>query len=1261
MKQEMRWGTAVVIAVAAAAGIASRSSGGPRDGAGAGQQIGRKVIQSKASKKSADNPCRDLVDLFENFLPAETITEPAQCGDTTTAATNRKDADFRPNFIIATLPDPLHTHFALLFDRFVEAIQEGGQDEGYEYDSSWLPWETEEPSLALLSDQDEAEDRKENREDQPGVLLFRKSRPTNPGPRAPYQEGLIIFVVGEEPTGGIHRKQFNNAVAWIAALEKDRNNHSPVAILGPTFSGSFPSLAQLLANNQVSNGHGLNGVASNPLAIYSGSATSKEDGTQFNDATPGIIFHSFLQDDKTTLNRFCAYLEWKRTDEEKARDLEKVAVLSEDETAYGYNPESNPLKTGSPPDKTSPCGGATWLYYPRDISTLRAAYQSQSIFNSGSSTQQNQDTQRKNLATDLADPAGKEHDTVRTYAGNQIPLSQEAELLGIVAALRSHQAHYVVLRSSNTLDPLFLTNFLRRNYPEGRAVILNADLLFQRGQDALELSGAMTLFTYPLIPWERNWTARPPFLPYSHRVFPEATTEGTYIASRLLLQSPMFSDVGCTLRGGDVFLPSLFCRKDALSLPIPDYASPFWTEAVPYKAGEPNQSCKPATWLSVITKNGSWPLAALNDHTLPQASQDKDIREAPRESQTAEQAQNWPRFPMPLSMKLFLVLLIGFSLFHLWCCGFASFTAKPAFLAHFATYNRRHQALILMGSFLTALMALITGWGCGVFSAQSRLFPKIAAVRFLVLLVWGISGLSMLINLFVTRSLNEDAANRHRGSHSDARFRGLSIFYFVMFGLLTVAFILLWVGPFEDALILANRALVYWRSMNLVSGVSPIVPFLSLTSGLYLWFWYSLHGLALFGPDRPRLPPRVKLIIDVQDKDKNPAKGRDLDVLPMFSQECAAKPAEEVATPLAWQSLGVTLVLFLVFWILVVLVAGEVPIRSLGARTFARTFCLWLDFCFSLVLATAWQLWRTWSGLRQLLVFLDRLPLRRTLEALHGFSWGSVWKMSGNVLDVRYKLVSRQLECLNHLHASLQEAINCDPDMENDELKGVDDCLTALAENQKAGVEFAKWYSVNYRNPRAAGLQRFEEFQEQIAATAGLMLTHLLVPAWRKEEHSLILVSSRGSDQDERKQSSPESLQEYIRNAEELVCLTYLGFAQNMLGRIRTMVIAALGLFVAATLSASTYPFDPRPVLSGVLFVLLIVVGTVVVLVYAGMHRDATLSHVTNTNPGELGSEFWFKLVGYGAVPLLGLITTMFPELPGFLFSWLQPGITSLK
>src|SRR5208282_6290870 len=438
MKQEMRWGTAVVIAVAAAAGIASRSSGGPREGAGTGHQTGQKVIQSKASKKGAQNPCRDLVELFENFLPAETVVEPNECGDTTTDSGKPRDVDFRPNFIIATLPDPLHTHFALLFDRFVEAIQEGAQDEGYEYDSSWLPWETEEPSLSWRPDQDQAQDRKEKREDQPGILLFRKTSEGPAPPDAPYKNALIVFIVGEEPTRGIHRTQFENAVKWIEAFQEHGPKNPPVAILGPSFSGSLPSLRQLLSSDKLASK--FNGAAK--LAIYSGSVTSREDGSQFAKETSNVDFRSFQQNDETALDLLCRYMS-----RYGDGDVPNFAILSEDETAYGSTAATKTAATKTVGVRAGRpiCQDATWIYYPRDISTLRAAYQSQSMF-SATSTQQNQDnSQRKSLPTDLADPGGEQHDMVKTYAGNQTPLSQEAQLLGIVDALRVHHAQYVVL------------------------------------------------------------------------------------------------------------------------------------------------------------------------------------------------------------------------------------------------------------------------------------------------------------------------------------------------------------------------------------------------------------------------------------------------------------------------------------------------------------------------------------------------------------------------------------------------------------------------------------------------------------------------------------------------------------------------------------------------------------------------------------------------------------------------------------------------
>ena len=94
---------------------------------------------------------------------------------------------------------------------------------------------------------------------------------------------------------------------------------------------------------------------------------------------------------------------------------------------------------------------------------------------------------------------------------------------------------------------------------------------------------------------------------------------------------------------------------------------------------------------------------------------------------------------------------------------------------------------------------------------------------------------------------------------------------------------------------------------------------------------------------------------------------------------------------------------------------GFPPIRNLGSRAYSFVFCLWLVLSISILLANAWQLSRVWLRLHHMLQFLDKLPLRRTLGSFKGFSWGSVWKMSGNVLDMRYKLVFRQMESLTHL------------------------------------------------------------------------------------------------------------------------------------------------------------------------------------------------------------------------------------------------------
>ena len=122
-----------------------------------------------------------------------------------------------------------------------------------------------------------------------------------------------------------------------------------------------------------------------------------------------------------------------------------------------------------------------------------------------------------------------------------------------------------------------------------------------------------------------------------------------------------------------------------------------------------------------------------------------------------------------------------------------------------------------------------------------------------------------------------------------------------------------------------------------------------------------------------------------------------------------------------------------------------------------------------------------------------------------------------------------------------------------------------------------------------------------------------------------------------------------------------MAFIQNILGRMRSLVMGMICMFIAITIAVASYPFDPRPVLSSIVVALFVVLSATIVAVYSQMHRDATLSYLTDTKPGELGSDFWIKLIGFGAGPVLGLVASVFPEFTGFIFSWIQPGIASLK
>ena len=359
-----------------------------------------------------------------------------------------------------------------------------------------------------------------------------------------------------------------------------------------------------------------------------------------------------------------------------------------------------------------------------------------------------------------------------------------------------------------------------------------------------------------------------------------------------------------------------------------------------------------------------------------------------------------------------------------------------------------------------------------------------------------------------------------------------------------------WISPLlPHSMTQANRIPAYWRSVNLLSGVSPLLPQLLLLVGLYIWFWFTLRGLAHFGDDRPNLPL--------------------LNQLPntrvrMFSQEVAGNPVENEAVPFEWnQDWAKTyLARFFALSVLTVfgcaLALGGSSLRTLGELLYGRYMFVWICLCITIILTDALQLWRVWSTLHGLLVYLDRLPLRRTLRALKGLDWGSIWRMSGNVLDERYRMITLQFESFTHLKNTVREWVPETPADRNRKYS----VLMSIRTSHPTWIEFGDWYVDPLANK--SDLTNLHEVQDDLASIAGYVMGKILLPAWGLEKDSLLFGRS-GCERkgDEGRGTgvpvSDENFPAHVRAAEEFFVLPYLAFIQNIFGRIRTLILGILG------------------------------------------------------------------------------------------------------
>lgn len=103
--------------------------------------------------------------------------------------------------------------------------------------------------------------------------------------------------------------------------------------------------------------------------------------------------------------------------------------------------------------------------------------------------------------------------------------------------------------------------------------------------------------------------------------------------------------------------------------------------------------------------------------------------------------------------------------------------------------------------------------------------------------------------------------------------------------------------------------------------------------------------------------------------------------------------------------------------------------------------------------------------------------------------------------------------------------------------------------------------------------------------------------------------------------------------AEELLVVRYVALIRAVLVNIRYLMIFVAAVFVLALIAWNSYPFQPHAFINWCFTIMLGIIGTGFVAVFAQMHRNAILSRITDSTPNELGWDFYLRIITFGAVP----------------------------
>jgi hypothetical protein len=656
-----------------------------------------------------------------------------------------------------------------------------------------------------------------------------------------------------------------------------------------------------------------------------------------------------------------------------------------------------------------------------------------------------------------------------------------------------------------------------------------------------------------------------------------------------------------------LLVESSFVSKDYASKPLAEYLNPA-------TCSKDNPGCKSApVWITVVGRSGYWPISV----------QDVDDTYQLHWSGQETPGPSSPKFGLGAVSRmwqLFLILVVSALLWHFGrvvfaCCdpasarsrGFSHLTVLPA-----EEHCLAHLCYLLIYS--AGLAAFYTTYVAPFISIRNDLLFMGTDLKIALICLFALFTLLIFTPFYrllfkgpkSTQGPQSPAPPRavpyYEWGKSD-RFHWVILFLAFLF-ILVFSFLLyriFWAETNNQ-----KQFFLAYRSLHLTNGVSPVVPILILLAG-YLG-WARVH---------------LRRVVMVQERlMKPPAEGSD-DVTRLRAISEKSTPFINGPMPLHWRTLAAGLI------VAAICVYMQSAIRSFEYEPYDRLFLWMLAILYGLLFLTWTRFLEIWWKFKEYLAQLDRHPLR---EAFITIPRKSVFSplLQFTTADAEYTVLTAIRERFKSLKTSTFM------EWSKEECEAIERAIV----------------TISYVLDSSAAPRQLPRFQAE-------KLQDSLREANRIVIKNLESVWAKGPSQPSEKQDDPATSPDNLR--EEILAFQYADHIQYVLHQQRNLLMFVIIGFVLSIVALHSYPFQKARTISTFVTIMFVVLASGISIVMAQAERDPVLSRIMKTTPGELNSGFFVRIFAYLGFPLITVLSSQFPSIGRFLFSWVAPMLDALK